>query len=166
MNAWIWLTLAIVAEVTATTALKASVGWSRPGPVMAVVCGYGLAFYALSQVLRSIPVGISYAIWSGAGLVLVALVDWALYAQRLRPAQLGGMAVIGVGIVWLVLSTPAEAQAQVQARAERLSGPGQDPIDGARADGPDPRLNAAPAPAPGAPHRLAPERLPGPPPSP
>ncbi len=107
MNPWLWLALSIGAEVTATLALRASEGWNRPGPLLVVAGGYGLAFYGLAQVLRSLPVGISYAIWSGAGLVLVALVDWAFHAQRLRPIQLAGMALILLGITCLTLGTQA-----------------------------------------------------------
>jgi small multidrug resistance pump len=106
MTAWAWLALAILAEVTATMALKASAGWKLTGPLVLVVTGYSLAFYALSQVMRSVPVGVSYALWSGAGLVLVGLLDWGLHGQRLRLEQLGAMALILVGIVCLVLSTP------------------------------------------------------------
>jgi small multidrug resistance pump len=106
MTAWAWLALAILAEVTATMALKASGGWKLAAPLVLVVTGYSLAFYALSQVMRSVPVGVSYALWSGAGLVLVGLLDWGLHGQRLRLEQLGAMALILLGIVWLVLSTP------------------------------------------------------------
>ena len=69
MNVYLLLGIAIVAEVIATTALKASAGFSRLGPSLLVVIGYGLAFWLLSLVVRSVPVGIAYAIWSGAGIV-------------------------------------------------------------------------------------------------
>ena len=71
---FVYLVLAIVAEVIATSALKASLGFTRPLPSIIVVVGYGLAFYLLSLVLRTLPVGVAYAIWAGLGIVLVTLV--------------------------------------------------------------------------------------------
>ncbi len=74
MNAWMVLGLAIVAEVIGTTALKASDSFTRLWPSLVVVVGYGVAFYCLSLVLKSVPVGIAYAIWSGLGIVLITAV--------------------------------------------------------------------------------------------
>ena len=71
MPSYAYLAIAIVAEVIATTALKASEGFSNLLPSILVVVGYGVAFYCLSMTLRTIPVGIAYAIWSGAGIVLI-----------------------------------------------------------------------------------------------
>lgn len=99
MNAWLLLAGAIVAEVVGTTALKASEGFTRLGPSAIVVLGYVLAFYLLSLTLRSIPVGVAYAIWSGLGTVLIALAGWWLFGQRLDSPALIGMALIVAGVL-------------------------------------------------------------------
>lgn len=98
---WIFLAVAIVAEVVATSALKASEGFSRPWPSVVVVLGYGAAFYFLALTLRSIPVGVAYAVWSGAGVVLVSLAGWLVYGQKLDAAALAGIALIVAGVVVL-----------------------------------------------------------------
>ncbi|MBJ7313189.1 DMT family transporter [Rugamonas sp. CCM 8940] len=104
---WFFLAVAIVAEVIATSALKASEGFSKLLPSTLVVLGYGIAFYMLSRVLSAIPVGIAYAIWSGAGIVLVSLVGWFLYKQRLDfPAMLGiGLIIAGVVVMQVFSKT-------------------------------------------------------------
>lgn len=107
MKAWLFLALAIAAEVAATSALKASDGFSRLQPSLLVVLGYGLAFYLLALTLRSIPVGVAYAIWSGLGTVLVALAAWWLYDQRLDAATLAGIALIVAGVLVMNLSPGA-----------------------------------------------------------
>lgn len=94
MPSYAYLAIAIIAEVIATTALKASEGFSNLLPSILVVVGYGVAFYCLSMTLRTIPVGIAYAIWSGAGIVLVSLIGFALYGQKLDV-----WAVIGIGLI-------------------------------------------------------------------
>ncbi|EPZ5946784.1 multidrug efflux SMR transporter SsmE, partial [Serratia marcescens] len=73
MSAFMYLTMAIVAEVIATTMLKASEGFTRLWPSLLVVLGYGVAFWGLSMVVKSMPLGIVYAIWSGMGIVLVSV---------------------------------------------------------------------------------------------
>ena len=78
-----YLAVAIVAEVIATSALKASEGFSRLVPSLVVVAGYGIAFFCLSLTLRTIPVGIVYAIWSGVGIVLIALTGYFVFGQVL-----------------------------------------------------------------------------------
>jgi small multidrug resistance pump len=95
------LAVAIVAEVIATSAMRASDGFSRLLPSAVVVLGYGIAFYCLSLTLRSIPVGIVYAVWSGAGIVLITLVALVLYRQVPDvPAVIGlGMIVAGVAVL-------------------------------------------------------------------
>ena len=95
---WLYLLLAIAGEVVGTTALKASDGFTRLGPSLLVILGYGIAFYLLAQVLRTIPLGITYAIWSGVGVAAVTLIGWLAYGQRLDiPAILGiGLIVAGV----------------------------------------------------------------------
>ena len=95
------LGLAIVAEVIGTTALKASEGFTRLMPSLIVVVGYGVAFYCLSLVLKSVPVGIAYALWSGLGIVLITLVAWLLYGQRIDLAGLIGMGLIIAGVLVL-----------------------------------------------------------------
>ncbi|MDM7942079.1 MAG: SMR family transporter [Hydrogenophaga sp.] len=101
MNAWMMLGLAIVAEVIGTTALKASEGFTRLVPSLIVVVGYGVAFYCLSVVLKSVPVGVAYAVWSGLGIVLITAVAWLLYGQRIDAAGLLGMGLIIAGVVVL-----------------------------------------------------------------
>lgn len=103
MQAWLWLGGAILAEVAATSALKASEGFTRLWPTLGVVAGYGLAFYALAQALRTVPVGVAYAVWSGVGLVLVALIGWLCFGERLPPVALVGIGLILVGVVLLNL---------------------------------------------------------------
>jgi small multidrug resistance pump len=100
-RAWAYLAIAVLAEVVATSALKASAGFTRPGPSLLVVSGYALAFYLMSLTLDTIPVGITYAVWSGVGIVLVTLVAWILYGQALdAPALLGlGLIVAGVAVL-------------------------------------------------------------------
>lgn len=100
-NPYFFLSVAIVAEVIATTALKSSNGFTRLLPSAIVVLGYATAFYFLALVLRSIPTGIAYAIWSGAGIVLISIVAWIVHKQTLdMPAVLGlGMIVGGVFVI-------------------------------------------------------------------
>jgi small multidrug resistance pump len=98
---WIYLSVAIIAEVIATTALKASDGFSRLGPSALVVAGYGIAFYCLSLTLRAIPVGIVYAVWSGVGIVLITLIAWLLYGQKLDAPALFGIGLIIAGVIVL-----------------------------------------------------------------
>lgn len=99
MKQWVILIAAILAEVVATSALKASDGFSRPGPVLLMAAGYGIAFYLLSLTLRTMPVGIAYAIWSGLGVVLITLVGWLLFGQKLDLPALLGMALIVAGVM-------------------------------------------------------------------
>ena len=101
MKNWIFLSVAIISEVIATTALKQSDGFTKLAPSIVVVIGYGVAFYLLALTLRTIPMGISYAIWSGLGVVLITLVGWLVYDQKLDlPALIGiGMIVSGVVVM-------------------------------------------------------------------
>lgn len=95
----LYLAVAILAEVIATTALKASEGFTRLLPGIVVVIGYAVAFYFLSQVLKTIPVGITYAIWSGLGIVLITIVGIFLYNQMPDLPAIIGMALIISGVV-------------------------------------------------------------------
>jgi small multidrug resistance pump len=98
---YLYLVIAILVEVTATSALKASEGFSRLWPTVVVVVGYGLSFFFLSLTLRAIPVGVVYAIWSGIGIVLITAVAWVLFKQALDvPALIGmGLIVAGVAVI-------------------------------------------------------------------
>jgi multidrug transporter EmrE-like cation transporter len=99
MSSQLALALAILCEVAATSALKAADGFSRLAPSAVVVVGYGLAFYFLSLALRTIPVGIAYAIWSGVGIVMITAIGWVLFAQKLDAVALFGMALIIAGVL-------------------------------------------------------------------
>ncbi len=98
MKYWLFLSIAIISEVIATSALKSSEGFTRLIPSILVVGGYLLAFYFLSLTLKAIPIGIAYAIWAGVGIVLIALVGWWLYGQKLDLAAIIGMALILAGV--------------------------------------------------------------------
>ncbi|NUY02341.1 DMT family transporter [Paraburkholderia youngii] len=103
------LAIAIVAEVISTSAMQASDGFSRLLPSMVVVLGYGVAFYCLSLTLRSIPVGIVYAIWSGAGIVLITLVALVLYRQVPDVPAIIGLGLIVAGVAVLNLFSKMQA---------------------------------------------------------
>lgn len=103
MKNWLFLAIAIVAEVAATSSLKASEGFTRLWPSLFVVAAYALAFYFLSLTLKTIPVGIAYAVWAGLGIVLVALIGWLAYGQRLDAAGIAGMALIIAGVLLIQL---------------------------------------------------------------
>jgi small multidrug resistance pump len=107
MTATAWLALAIVAEVCATITLKATENFSRPLPSAVVVIGYAAAFYFLSLALRTMPIGVAYAIWSGVGMVLVAVLAWIIYEQELEATSIAGIALIIAGAAILHLRTPA-----------------------------------------------------------
>ncbi|SUI53925.1 Methyl viologen resistance protein C [Serratia liquefaciens] len=104
-----YLTMAIVAEVIATTMLKASEGFTRLWPSLVVVVGYGVAFWGLSMVVKTMPLGIVYAIWSGMGIVLVSIAAVFFYQQKLDwPAVLGmGLIIAGVLVINLLSKTAA-----------------------------------------------------------
>lgn len=106
---WIYLGIAIVAEVFATSFLKASAGFTRPLPSLAVVTGYGLAFFFLSLTLETVPVGVAYAVWSGVGVTLVALIGWLFLGQRLDAAAVVGMGLIIAGVMVLNLFSKSAA---------------------------------------------------------
>ena len=95
---YIYLTVAIIAEVAATSALKASNEFTKLLPSLIVIIGYGASFYLLTLVLRTIPVGTTYALWSGAGIVLVAIVGVILYKQIPDIPAVIGMGLIVAGI--------------------------------------------------------------------
>ncbi len=101
MQPWLFLAIAIGSEVAATSALKAADGFSRPWPSLVVVVGYAAAFYFLSLTLKAIPVAVAYAIWSGAGIALIALIAWVVYGQALDAPAIVGLALIVAGVVVL-----------------------------------------------------------------
>jgi small multidrug resistance pump len=96
---YLYLSLAIAFEVAATTALQASNGFTRPLPAVITVAGYAIAFYCLSLTLRTMPVGIAYAIWSAVGIVLIATIGWVFYRQALDAPAIIGMALIIAGVL-------------------------------------------------------------------
>ncbi len=97
--AYLYLAVAIIAEVVATSALKASVEFTKLVPSALVIIGYGVAFYCLTLVLRNIPVGIAYAIWAGLGIVLIAIVGAVLFRQIPDIPAVLGMTLILSGVV-------------------------------------------------------------------
>lgn len=103
MPSLLWLMCAVALEVVATSALKASEGFTRLAPTLVVVVGYVASFYCLSQALRTIPMGVAYAIWSGVGIVAISLVGWRLHGQVLDHAALAGIALIVAGVLVIQL---------------------------------------------------------------
>lgn len=104
---YLYLFFAILAEVVATSALKTAEGFTKLGPSLLVIIGYGIAFYLLSMVLRSMTVGIAYAIWSGVGIFMVALVGALMFREVPDlPATIGiGMIIGGVAIIYAFSNT-------------------------------------------------------------
>ncbi len=98
---WFLLTLAIIGEIVGTTALKLSEGFTRPLPGIVAIIGYAVAFYFLAMVLRTIPIGVAYAVWSGVGVAAMALIGLVMFGQRLDPAAIIGIALIVAGVVVL-----------------------------------------------------------------
>ena len=94
-----YLAISIIAEVIATSALKASDGFTRVAPSAVVAIGYVISFSFLSLTLKVLPVGIVYAIWSGVGIVLISAIGWILYGQKLDAAAIAGMSLIVAGVL-------------------------------------------------------------------
>ena len=99
MTGLIYLGIAIVGEVIATSFLRASAGFSQLVPTIVVVVGYGITFYFFSLALQTIPVGIGYAIWSGAGIVLISVIAYFVYGQSLDLPALVGIGLILAGVL-------------------------------------------------------------------
>lgn len=99
MNSYVALGFAIVAEVIATTALKASDSFTRLLPSMLAVACYAVSFYLLTITLRTVPTGIAYAIWSGLGIVLITLISFLVFQQTIDLPGLLGMGLIIAGVV-------------------------------------------------------------------
>ncbi|GBQ14863.1 DMT family transporter [Swaminathania salitolerans] len=104
---YLFLAIAIVTEVFATTMLKMSDSFTRPLPGLLSVCGYSLSFFALSFALRVMSTGVAYAIWSGVGIVLISAISWVVFRQALdAPAMIGlGLIIAGVVVVNLFSHT-------------------------------------------------------------
>lgn len=107
MHPWLMLAIAIAAELAATTALKLSDGFTRLLPSVVVGVGYLVSFYMLSQVLRTQEVGTVYAIWSGAGLAIIALIGVVFLGESVSAFKVAGLLAIVAGIVMLNLSPTA-----------------------------------------------------------
>lgn len=96
---YIFLLIAILGEITATSALKASEGFTRLYPSLLTVTGYAVTFYCLSLAVRTIPLGIAYAIWAGIGIALMAIIGAVVFGQNLTYPTMGGIALILIGVV-------------------------------------------------------------------
>ncbi len=96
---WIYLTLAILSEVIATSSLKSSEGFTKLFPSLLVIAGYGLAFYLMSLTLKEMPVGIAYAVWSGIGVAFISLIGYFFYHQKLDMPAIIGIALIVCGVL-------------------------------------------------------------------
>ncbi|TCM75430.1 DMT family transporter [Rhodovulum steppense] len=108
-KSYIFLLVAILTETIGTSALQASQQFSRLVPSIIVVVGYALSFYFLALALKTIPVGIAYAIWSGLGIVLIALIGWWVFGQRIDLPAVLGMAMILAGILVIHLFSKSAA---------------------------------------------------------
>jgi small multidrug resistance pump len=96
---YVYLMIAILAEVVATTSLKESDGFTKPVPALVTLTGYAIAFYFLSLTLRDVPTGIAYAVWSGVGIVLITVAAWLFHGQKLDAPALIGMGLIIAGVI-------------------------------------------------------------------
>jgi small multidrug resistance pump len=95
----LYLLVAVAFEVAATSALKETAGFTRPWPTLLTVVGYGFAFYFLSLTLRTMPVGVVYALWSGAGIVLISIIGWLWFRQPLDAPAIIGIVLILAGVL-------------------------------------------------------------------
>jgi small multidrug resistance pump len=109
MSQWLFLSVAIISEVVATSALKASNGFTQLWPSLLVIAGYAIAFFFLSLTLRTMPVGIAYAIWSGIGIVLVTFIAWFVFGQSLDSPAIIGLTLIITGVVVLQIFSKSAA---------------------------------------------------------
>jgi small multidrug resistance pump len=101
MPAFLLLSLAILAEVGATLALRVSDGFSRPMPSVIVVAGYGISFWLLALALKDIPVSLTYAIWSGVGTALIAVAGVVAFGETMNVMKLASLAIIVLGVAGL-----------------------------------------------------------------
>jgi len=103
---WLFLFIAIVTEVIATSALKSCEGFTKLIPSIVVIVGYSLSFYFFSLTLKVIPVGIAYAIWSGLGIMLITVIGWVFFHQKLDIAAVAGIVLIVAGVAVISLLSP------------------------------------------------------------
>lgn len=106
---YLYLAVAILSEVIATSFLKVSDGFTKPVPSAITVAGYAISFYFLSLALRTIPTGIAYAIWSGVGIVLITTIAWVFQGQKLDAPALGGLGLIVAGVIVINVFSKATA---------------------------------------------------------
>ena len=106
---YVSLFIAIISEVVATSFMKESDGFTRLGPSLVTLAGYGIAFYFLSLTLRDVPTGVAYAIWSGVGIVLIAAVAWLFQGQKLDAPALAGTGLIVAGVLVMTLFSKSVA---------------------------------------------------------
>ena len=109
MASWVYLGVAIVSEVFGTTFLKQSEGFSRLGPTIAALAGYGLALFCLSHAVQGIELGVAYAIWAGAGTALIVLLGWAVFHQSIDLAAIIGVLMIVGGVIVINAFSELEA---------------------------------------------------------
>lgn len=102
---WIYLFIAIIGEVIGTSALKESEGFTRLWPSAITAIGFAVAFYFLSLTLRTIPIGIAYAVWSGVGIVIISIIGYYYFKQSLDLPALFGIAMIIAGVVIINVSS-------------------------------------------------------------
>lgn len=112
MNPWILLAIAITFEIAGTSLLKASDGFARWGLGMASMACYWVCFGFLAAAIKTIPVGVAYAIWSGVGIVAIALIGWVVFRQALSMSQTGFIVLILIGAIGLNLTTPQTSEAK------------------------------------------------------
>jgi small multidrug resistance pump len=118
MNAWVLLALAILCEIAGTSLLKASQGFAKPLFGMASMSCYGLCFWLLAFAFTRIPMGIAYAIWSGVGVVAVAVIGWLVFRQSISLTQAGFIVLTLIGTTGLYLTTPYDEAEKPQALTE------------------------------------------------
>lgn len=109
MHAYWYLAIAIVSEVIATCSLSFAAGFTRLWPSLLVIIGYGIAFYCLSIVIKTVPVSLAYAIWTGCGILLVTLISFLWMKQRIDAAALAGIFFILVGVSLIFLFSKSAA---------------------------------------------------------
>lgn len=123
MNPWILLSGSIALEIVATSLLKASEGFTRPLHAVASMLLYAVCFWLMAAVLTRLPMGVTYAIWSGVGIVAIALIGLVAFGQVLSPLQWGCIALVVVGAVGLNLATPRDSAIAPDQRVGTGSGP-------------------------------------------
>ncbi len=103
-SSWVLLLLAIAAEVIGTSCLKLSQGFSRPGPTLVVLSAYAISMTLMSRVVQVLPIGLTYALWSGIGIVAIVLIGMLLYRQVPTQGELVGIALITAGVITVNLN--------------------------------------------------------------